>query len=135
MNTLDFVKAFGVAVLLLVLNVAVSFGVMAVYSYLINPGHEMAYYEAAAQRIAPWSSVVAGAFLFFGAAWFFGVRRPQRSALVFALTFATFYTLIDLGIIAAVGALMLVNYIVAISILAKFAGACLGARMAQRAKA
>ncbi len=135
MTALDYVKALGVALLLMVLNVAVSFGVMAVYSDLIDPGHAMDYYQDAAQRIAPWSSVVAGAILFFVAAWFFGVRRPQRSALAFALTFAALYTVIDLSIIAAVGALMLINYVVAISVSAKFAGAFLGASLARRAKA
>lgn len=59
MNALDFVKAFGVALLLMVLNVTASFGVVAVYAYLIEPGHEAAYYETAAQSIAPWSSVFA----------------------------------------------------------------------------
>jgi hypothetical protein len=135
MTAIDYAKAFGVALLLMVLNVAVSFVVMAVYGYLIDPGHEPSYYESAAQRIAPWSSVFAGALLFFVAAWLFGLRKPARPALAFALLFTTIYTLIDLSIIAAVGALASMGYIVAISIAAKFAAAFLGASMARRGNA
>lgn len=135
MTAIDYVKAFGVALLLMVLNVAASFVVMAVYGHLIDPGHEQTYYEEAAQRIAPWSSVFVGALLFFGAGWLFGVRKPARSALVFALVFTLIYTLIDLGIIAAVGALTSIGYIVAISIGGKLAAALLGAGLASRAVA
>lgn len=134
MTTLDYAKALGVALLLMVLNVAASFGVMAVYGYLIDPGHGADYYEAAAQHIAPWSSVFAGALLFFGAAWLFGVRKPARPALTFALAFTIIYTLIDLSILVA-GAIGALGYVVALSIAAKLAGAVLGARMARRASA
>jgi hypothetical protein len=135
MTAIDYLKALGVALLLMVLNVAVSFVVMAVYGYLIDPGHEASYYESAAQRIAPWSSVFAGAVLFFAAAWLFGIRKPARPALVFALTFTLIYTLIDLGIVVAAGAVTFIGYVVAISVAAKFAGAFLGARLARRASA
>jgi hypothetical protein len=132
MTALDYIKALGVALLLMVLNVAASFAVMAVYGYLIDPGHGADYYESAAQRIAPWSSVFAGALLFFAAAWLFGARKPARPALTFALTFTAIYTLIDLSIIVAAGALLALGYVVAISVAAKFAAAVLGARMVKR---
>jgi hypothetical protein len=135
MTAIDFLKALGVALLLMVLNVAVSFAVMAVYGYLIDPGHEPSYYESAAQRIAPWSSVFAGALLFFAAAWLFGIRKPARPAHVFALTFTLIYTLIDLSIIVAAGAFASLGLVVAMSVAAKFAGAFLGARLARRASA
>jgi hypothetical protein len=133
MTGLDYLKAFGVALLLMVLNVAASFVVMAGYAYLIDPGHPADYYESAAQRIAPWSSVVVGSLLFFAAAWFFGARRPQRSALMFAMAFTAIYTLVDLGIVVAAGAIGMIGTVVAISVAAKFAAAFLGARMAKRA--
>jgi hypothetical protein len=135
MTAIDYLKALVVALLLMVLNVAAAFAVMAVYAYLIDPGHAALYYETAAQRIAPWSSVFAGAALFFAAAWLFGVRKPARPALAFALTFTLIYTLIDLGIIVAAGAIASLGYVVAISVAAKFAGAFFGARMARRAGA
>lgn len=132
MTALDYVKALGVALLLMVLNVAASFGVVAVYAYGIEPGHEPAYYEAAAQRIAPWSSVFVGALLFFAAAWFFGSRRPARSALAFALTFAAIYTAIDFAIIAAVGGLSHLGVVVLISVAGKFTAATAGALLTRR---
>lgn len=133
MNALDYAKALGVALLLMVLNVAAAFGVMAIYGYLIDPGHEPAYYEAAAQRIAPWSSVFVGALLFFAAAWLFGVRRSTRHALMFALAFTAIYTVIDLSIIVSIDARAAMTSVVAISVLTKFAAAALGAWMARRA--
>lgn len=132
MIALDYVKAFGVALLLMVLNVAASFGVVAVYAYLIEPGHDAAYYEAAAQSIAPWSSVFVGALLFFLAAWFFGVRKPTRSALAFAVTFAAIYTMIDFAIIAAVGGLQHLGLVIWISVSAKFAACAAGALLSKR---
>lgn len=132
MNALDYAKALGVALLLMVLNVAAAFGVMAIYGYLVDPGHEPAYYEAAAQSIAPWSSVFVGAVLFFLAAWFFGSRKPERSPLVFAMTFTAIYTVVDLAIIVAAGAIAMIGSVVAISVAAKFAAAVLGARMVKR---
>ncbi len=131
----DYLKAFGVALLLMVLNVAASFGVMWVWGTFIEPGHGQAFYEAAAQRIAPWSSVFIGSLLFFAAAWLFGVRKPQRPALAFALTFTLIYTLIDVAIIAAAGALLSVGYVLVIAVVGKFAAAFLGARMVKRANA
>lgn len=135
MSTLDFVKAFGVALLLMVLNVAIAFGVMAIYGNFIDPGHTAEFYQMAALRIAPWSSVVAGSLLFFGAAWLLGVRRPQRSALLFALAFAAIYVLIDLIIIVSIDAGAVLSVLVALSVAGKFAGAILGAQLARRAKA
>lgn len=132
MSGLDYIKALGVALLLMVLNVAASFGVVAAYAYLIEPGHEAAYYEAAAQSIAPWSSVFVGALLFFVAAWFFGARKPARPALAFALTFAAIYTAIDFAIIAAVGGLEYLGLVVWISVSAKFAASAAGALLAKR---
>lgn len=133
MTVIDFAKALGVALLLMVLNVAVSFGVMWVYGHFINPGHEQAFYEMEAQRIAPWSSVVAGVFLFFGAGWVFAKRRPARNALAFAAAFVVLYALIDVGIIAAVGGLAAMGVIVALSMVSKSIAALAGAALGRPA--
>jgi len=130
LQIIDYLKALGVALLLMIVNVAIAFAVMAVYGHVIAPGHEAAYYEAAARRIAPWSSVIAGALLFFAAAWLLGMRRPARSALAFALTFTGLYALVDIAIIAAVGALGQQMGLLALSFATKFGAAFLGARQA-----
>ena len=41
-------------------QIAATFGWVAIYSYLINPGHPAATYEAYAQGAGPWVSIVAG---------------------------------------------------------------------------
>jgi hypothetical protein len=128
---LDFVKAVALAFAILVVNVAISFGVVAAYSVWVEPGHDQAYYEAAAQWIAPWSSVAFGWLLFLIACY--GLSgRPSRSALAFAIaTFAAYATL-DLGILFAAGALTAFPPIVALSLASKLVGAIGGVWVAGR---
>lgn len=131
MNLLDFAKALGVALLLMVLNVAAAFGVVAVYSFLIEPGHEPAFYQDAAQRIAPWSSILAGAVLFFLAALWLSWRRTGRNGFAFAATFVIIYAAIDIAVIAAAGALGALGGMVVGSMVSKLAAALLGAWLAR----
>jgi uncharacterized membrane protein len=130
-TAIDFVKALGVAVGILVVNVAISFAVVAAYSLWVEPGHDQAYYEAAAQWIAPWSSVAFGWLLFFIACYGLS-RRPERSALAFALTVFAAYAALDLGILFAAGALTTLPPIVALSLASKLVGAIGGVWMAGR---
>ena len=104
MKPIDYLKAVGVALGILVVNVAISFGVVAAYATFIDPGHDEAYYQAAAQWIAPWSSIAFGWLLFFTASYFVS-RKSDRNALAFALATLAAYAAIDLGIIGAVGQL------------------------------
>ncbi len=127
MNLLDFAKALGVAVVLLVLNVAASFGVVWVYATFIEPGHDEAFYQAAAQWIAPWSSVFVGAVLFFAALWWLAWRRQGRNGFVFAASVVAIYAAIDVAIIAAAGAFGAMGAMVALSMFGKLAAALLGA--------
>jgi hypothetical protein len=127
MNLLDFLKAFGLALLLMALNVAAAFGVVWAYSAFIEPGHDEAFYAAAAQEIAPWSSVFAGAVLFFLGAWLLAWRRAGRNGYFFAAAAAAIYAALDVSIIAAAGGLSAMGAIVATSILGKFVAALLGA--------
>ncbi len=131
MNVLDFAKALGVALLLMVLNVAAAFGVIAVYSFLFEPGHEPAFYQQAAQRIAPWSSIFAGAVLFFFAGLWFAWRQAGRNGLAFAATFVIVYAAIDIAVIAVEGALDALGAMVASSMLSKLTAALLGAWLAR----
>ncbi len=126
----DIPKAIGVALVIMVVNVAISYGVVAVYAYFIEPGHDAAFYEASAQRIAPWSSVVAGVFLFFGALYWLTRRTPDRHAIGFALAVALAYATFDLAIVGGTGALPSLAGIVALSLSTKFAAAIAGAAVA-----
>jgi hypothetical protein len=113
--------------LVMVLNVAAAFGVVAVYSYLIEPGHEDAFYQEAALRIAPWSSIFAGAVLFFFAGWLLPWRRAGRNGFAFAATFVFIYAAIDIAVIAAAGGLNSLGAMVAGSMVSKLATALFGA--------
>jgi hypothetical protein len=127
----DFVKALALAFGILVVNVAISFGVVFAYSLWVEPGHDQAYYEAAAQWIAPWSSVAFGWLLFLIACALFS-RRPERNALAFALAVLVAYAALDLGILFAAAALSPFPPIVALSLASKLAGAIGGVWMAGR---
>ena len=129
MKPLDFAKAVAVAVVLLVLNVLIAVAVVFGYSILIEPGHPREFYDAAALRIVPWCSHIAGTALFFGAGYFFARRRPQRNGFLFATTFTVLYAIIDAATVGFVGIL---GTAFALSMLAKWLAALLGAFLAAR---
>jgi hypothetical protein len=132
MTALDFFKAAGVAVGILIVNVAISFAVVAVYAAFVDPGHPAAYYEkATADWLAAWSSIAFGWLLFFIAARALSAH-PTRDALAFALAAFGAYAAIDLGLIAAIGGLAEFGPIVALSLASKLAGAIGGVWAAGR---
>jgi hypothetical protein len=131
MKAMDFLKALGVAIGILILNVAISFAVVFAYSLWVDPGHDDAYYQAAAQWIAPWSSIAFG-WLLFLLATFVLSRKPDRDALVFAVTAFAFYAAVDLSIVGAAGALSAFGPIIALSLSSKLVGAIAGVGLAGR---
>ena len=132
MKAIDFVKAAFLAVLILVVNVAISFGVVAVYAYAVEPGHDQAFYELAAQWIAPWSSIAFGWVLFLGVCYGAAKRNAERNALTFALCVFAAYAAIDVGLLFAAGMSTSLAPIVALSLTSKAAGAIGGVWMAGR---
>lgn len=131
MGVVDFLKAVATAIAILVVNVAISFGAVATYSVFIDPGQPAAYYEAAAQWIAPLSSIAFGWILFLLAMLVMS-NRPGRNALMFALTTFAAYAAIDLSLIAAMGALVTLGPTIALSLASKLFGAVGGVWLAER---
>ena len=84
MKPIDFIKAIGVAIALLAINVLIAILVVIVYRFLIEPGHPTEFYDEAAMKIAPWCSHIAGTALFFVASYFLTARRPDRNGPLFA---------------------------------------------------
>lgn len=118
----------GVALLVMVLNVAASILYMVLYSFVIAPGHADAYYEAHVQVAAPWSSIVAGIpLLFFAARWL--ARRTDRGH---GVMIAVVYIVIDLAVLLAAGAVGRLAPLVAASFATKLVAAWLGASWGQR---
>jgi hypothetical protein len=65
-------------------QIAASFGWVAIYSYLINPGQPLATYQAHAQASGVWVSILAGAPIFYAASrWI--ARSPPTALALFAI--------------------------------------------------
>ena len=129
MKPSEVAKAFGTAVAILVLNVLIAIVAVVVYSVFIEPGHSREFYDAAALRIAPWCSHIAGTALFFGAGYVFGRHRPARRGLVFAAAVTFFYAIVDS---ASVGFAGFFATEFALSIAAKLAASLAGTALAAR---
>jgi hypothetical protein len=120
----------GIAVSVMVVNVAVSILYMVVYSYLIDPGHEKQYYDDHIQIAAPYCSIVAGIPLMFLAGWWVGGWWQGEFAVKSALVIWLAYFVIDFAIILAAGMTSRVGVLVAVSVLTKLAAIYFGALFA-----
>ena len=120
----------GIALLVMVANVAASILYMVVYSYLIDPGHEKEYYDAHVQVAAPYCSIVAGIPLMFLAGWWVGGWWRAEFAVKSALVVWLAYAVIDVAIIMAAGATSKIVMLVAVSLVTKLAAVYLGSRFA-----
>ena len=76
----------GVAILVLVANVAVSFLYTVVYGHLIDPGHDEQYYREHIKIAAPYCSIAAGIPLMFLTGWWEG-QFAVKAALVVWLAY------------------------------------------------
>jgi len=124
----------GVAVLVLISNVAASVLYMVIYGHLIDPGHEKEYYDAHIQIAAPYCSIVAGIPLMFLAGWWVGGWWQRRFAVKSALVVWLAYAVIDLAIVLAAGVTSKVAVLVAVSLATKLAAVYFGARFANRSR-
>ncbi len=129
MKALDYLKAAGVALAIMVLTLAFSFPMVFVYATFIEPGHPQAYYNEAATWIAPWSSHILGPILFFAFNFWLAKRRPQRNAVMFSIASFVLYVLIDGGstVLFGVSLPQVFTLTVLLSLLAKAAAALIGA--------
>ena len=103
-------------------NVAMSILYMVVYRYMIDPGHEKAYYEAHIRIAASYCSIVAGVPLLFLVGWSVSMRPAVIVWLVYAV--------IDLAIVLASGLTLRIGALVAVSLLTKLGSAYLGVLVA-----
>lgn len=120
----------GLALLVMIANIAVSILYMVVYGYLIDPGHEQAYYDAHIQVAAPFSSIIAGIPLMFLAGWWVGGWWRGEFAIRSALVVWFVYAVIDLAIVLAASMTSTVAILVAVSLVTKLVAAYCGALFA-----
>ena len=120
----------GIALLVMITNIAISILYMVVYSYVIDPGHDPQYYEAHIQIAAPYSSIVAGIPLMFLAGWWVGRWWQGQFAVKSALVVWLTYAVIDVSIILAAGMTSRIAVLVAVSMLTKLASVYFGALFA-----
>jgi len=136
MKRRDFIVIPVVAIAVMVLNVAISFGVVWLYSTCVNPGQPASFYEAFAMRVAPISSVIAGIPLMFVAGFLIAKRRPGRRGLLVAAAAAFLYIIIDTAFLlsadAGQGVWMWAALSHATKLLAALAGAKLGMIRSER---
>ncbi|MBK6750109.1 MAG: hypothetical protein KA956_12970 [Pyrinomonadaceae bacterium] len=116
----------------MIVNVVISMLYVVVYSYLIDPGHDDAYYQAYAQVAAPYSSIIAGVPLMLLAGRWIGGKFPKGNSVKAALLMWLVYFVIDLTIIAAAGALLQIAILFAVSFSTKLVAAYVGGLSAQR---
>ena len=109
----------GLALGVMAVNVAISILYMFVYGYVINPGHEKAYYDAHVQIAAPYCAIIAGIPLMFLVGWWVGLRPAMVVLLVYAL--------VDVAVLAAWGPTLRAGALVAVAWLTKLASAYAGA--------
>lgn len=131
MPPLDFLRALFVSLGVFLGTLLLSIPMVAFYAYVIEPGHPREFYDAAAQRIAPWSSHLAGPLLLFWMNLRGAMRRPQRNATFFAWATIAGYVAIDLASVPlfsiAFSAVLTLTF--AASLAGKAAGALAGARL------
>jgi hypothetical protein len=118
----------GVAVLVLVANVAASILYMVVYSYVIDPGHDPQYYNDHIQVAGPYCSIVAGIPLMFLAGWWVAGWWQRALGVRPALIVWLAYSVIDLAVLLAVGMSLRVGLLLVVSFATKLTAAYCGAQ-------
>ena len=114
----------GLALGVMVVNVALSVLYMVVYSYVIDPGHDQTYYEAHIGIAAPYCSIVAGIPLMFLVGWWMGMRPGIIVWLI--------YVCVDLAVLTAAGLTLRMGLLFTVSFLTKLASVYFGALVASR---
>ncbi len=135
MKLKDWLWIIAFALLIMAVNVGISILYMVVYGYLINPGQPNQHYQDHVQIAAPYSSIIAGAPLFYLAGRLLTRRWPAGLRVKAALLMALVYALIDLAALASTGFQMRAVIFTMISLATKFIAAYLGGHAASRTTA
>lgn len=114
--------------------IAAAFAWVAIYSYLIEPGHPAAFYEAYAQTASPYVALTLSIpFFFLMGRWMAARLGPDGWPTVMVLF--GFYCLIEIPIMLVANDPVVNVWFTLVSLPTKFAALHWGARMAVRANA
>jgi hypothetical protein len=91
-------KLTGIALLLHVALIICSIVEVAIYSYLIDPGHDEKYYQHHAEISGPWVSGVIGSLLVFLVVRHY-IKRAADRHLTYAIALPVFYIIMDVLIL------------------------------------
>lgn len=122
------------AVLVLVLNLAAHVLYVILYSHVINPGHELVYYEQHAIVSAPYVTSIVGFPSMILVCWQIAKRTPKKYRHVTALSVPVIYLVIDTMIVVLMDQLSMFGLLFAISYAPYIVGAFIGLKLAQGSK-
>jgi zinc transporter ZupT len=126
---MEFVRAAGLAFVVLILDILLAVGVVYVWGKSQQRGHPEIFYQTAAISLARWSTRIAGTAVIFIAAWAAARKRPSPQAYYFALALVCFYAFLDGASIGFVDFFNLGSALtMALKLAATLAGAALGVR-------
>jgi len=123
-------KLIGLAILTMITLIIISILEVAVYSYLVNPGHDFSVYESHADSSAPYISGIFGFIVFFLVARHWKKKDyPNLSRLI--ILFPLIYVLLDLAVIILAGVAQRSSFILIFMLAnsAKFLGSYLGYKL------
>lgn len=124
---MEFVRAAGLAFVVLIVDVVLAVAVVYVWGKTQHHGHSEVFYQTAAASIQRWSTRIVGTGLIFFAAWAAARKRAPRQAYVFAIALVFFYAFLD-G--ASVAFEHFVNASMALSLVLKLLAGLAGAGLA-----
>lgn len=133
MKKRDLLLVPGAALGVMIANVAISFGVVWVYSAFVSPGQPLSHYQGFAATAAPIGSVVAGIPLMLLAGYLLASGRQRRPALLAAGAAALVYIVLDVTILVGAHSSGSVWAWAALSHVTKLLAALAGAALATKA--
>ena len=123
-------KLIGLAVLTMITLVVISVLEVTLYSYVINPGHKVSFYEKHAEFSAPYISGIFGFIVFFLIArhW---KKKGYNNVFKLIILFPFIYVMLDLVIILSAGTVKWSSFIFIFLLAngAKFIGSYLGYKL------
>jgi hypothetical protein len=102
MKKYTILKLFGLALVAMITLIVISILEVTLYSYVVNPGQEIAVYEAHAEFSAPFISGIFGFIIFFAIARYWK-RRNYDNVFRLVILFPVIYIMLDLAVILVVG--------------------------------